>query len=59
MRKKQVSKLSVRRETLTSLDGGRFAQMDLRLIAGGSARTACGSCPALSCEGSRCCGPTG
>jgi hypothetical protein len=59
MRKKLMSKLSVRRETLAALDSASLAQLDLRLVAGGTARTACGSCPALSCEGSRCCGPTG
>lgn len=57
MKKQLVSKLRLSRETVATL-GTRMPVEELRVIAGGSARTACGSCPPLSCEGSRCCGPT-
>jgi hypothetical protein len=59
MRKKHVSKLSLSRETVATLDGAGLRHAQLRLAAGGSARTACGSCPPLSCVGTHCCGPGG
>ena len=54
MRKRHVSKLNLTRETVACLSGSNLQEAQLHLIAGGSARTACGSCPALSCEGTRC-----
>ncbi|MBV8199618.1 MAG: class I lanthipeptide [Acidobacteria bacterium] len=59
MKKKLVSKLSLDRETVADLDAGGTRDAHLRQAAGGSARTACGSCPPRSCVGTRCCGPTG
>lgn len=57
MKKKQASKLSLSRETVSKLDGAGALDEQLRHAAGGSARTACGSCPPLSCVGTHCCGP--
>jgi hypothetical protein len=58
MKKQAVSKLRLSRETVAHLGDVPLWEEQLRLIAGGTARTACGSCPALSCEGTRCCSPT-
>jgi len=55
MKKQHVSKLSLSRETVADLDGSGLRQEQLRVAAGGSARTICGSCPPLSCVGTRCC----
>jgi hypothetical protein len=55
MKKKLESKLSLSRETIADLDGSGLRDAHLRVAAGGSARTACGSCPPLSCVGTRCC----
>lgn len=60
MKKKHVRKLTLSRETVADLDGSRLREANLlRLAAGGSARTACGSCPPLTCQGTRCCRGTG
>jgi hypothetical protein len=55
MKKKHVSRLALSRETVADLDGGGLRDAHLRIAAGGTARTACGSCPPLSCVGTRCC----
>ncbi|HYL05740.1 MAG TPA: hypothetical protein VE075_06855 [Thermoanaerobaculia bacterium] len=55
MKKKLVSKLNLSRETIADLGGSGLRQEQLRNAAGGSARTVCGSCPPLSCVGTRCC----
>jgi hypothetical protein len=59
MKKKQMSKLAVSRETLAALESRELTGQDLGVAAGGSARTACGSCPPRSCIGTHCCFPTG
>jgi hypothetical protein len=57
MKKKHASKLSLSRETVSKLDGAGLLHAQLRHAAGGTARSACGSCPPLSCVGTHCCGP--
>lgn len=55
MRKQRVSKLTLSRETVADLDDVGLRDAHLRQVAGGTARSACGSCPPLSCLGTRCC----